>query len=131
MSTPGPAPASDAEPKLTPEAAAVIARARKSFFFTIGLLILGATVSLEWAAISRIGYGIIWFGLYATLMKPLTGFAWRGMLIVYAQSLLATLATVIDPPDTGASGICELPSSKRTRSTGTPRASAATWLITV
>ena len=41
MSTPGPAPASDAEPKLTPEAAAVIARARKSFFFTIGLLILG------------------------------------------------------------------------------------------
>jgi len=61
---------------------------------SIGLLILGATVSLEWAAISRIGYGIVWFMLYATLMKPLTGFAWRGMLTVYAQSLLATLATV-------------------------------------
>ena len=30
----------------------------------------------------------------ATLMKPLTGFAWRGMAKVYAQSLIATLATV-------------------------------------
>ncbi len=31
---------------------------------------------------------------YAGLMKPLTGFAWRPMLVIYAQSLVATLATV-------------------------------------
>ncbi|HVX80851.1 MAG: hypothetical protein ACTHOR_12135 [Devosia sp.] len=39
MSTPAPD-----EPKLTPEAAAIIARARKSFVFTIGLLIVGFIV---------------------------------------------------------------------------------------
>lgn len=61
---------------------------------SIGLLVLGAMVSLEWAAISRLFYGGLWFILYAALMKPLTGFAWRGMLLVYAQSLAATLATV-------------------------------------
>lgn len=61
---------------------------------SIGLLILAAMVSLEWAAISRLFYGVIWFALYAGLMKPLTGFAWRPMLVIYAQSLVATLATV-------------------------------------
>lgn len=61
---------------------------------SIGLLILGARVSLEWAAISRIGYGVLWFLLYAGLIKPIIGFAWRSIAIVYAQSLVATLATV-------------------------------------
>jgi hypothetical protein len=42
-----------------------------------------------------------------------------------------TLATVVEPPDTGASGIVESPSSKRTCSTGRPIASAAIWVITV
>jgi hypothetical protein len=40
MSTPGP----DDTQKMTPEAAAIIARARKSFIFTIGLLIVGFIV---------------------------------------------------------------------------------------
>ncbi|MCT8000784.1 oligosaccharide flippase family protein [Sphingomonas sanguinis] len=61
---------------------------------SIGLLVLGASIGLEWAAASRILYGAIWFILYAGLMRPLTQFRWRGMLIVYAQSLSATLATV-------------------------------------
>ena len=41
MSTPGPNPD---DTKMTPEAAAIIARARKSFVFTIGLLIVGFIV---------------------------------------------------------------------------------------
>lgn len=61
---------------------------------SIGLLILAAMVSLEWAAMSRLFYGVIWFILYAWLMKPLTGFSWRPMLVIYGQSLAATLATV-------------------------------------
>jgi hypothetical protein len=42
MSTPG--PETDVPPKLTPEASAVIARARRSFMFSIGLLIVGFMV---------------------------------------------------------------------------------------
>ncbi|WP_343528800.1 oligosaccharide flippase family protein [Sphingomonas sp.] len=61
---------------------------------SIGLLILGAMQGLEIAAASRILYGIAWFLLYAGLMRGVTGFAWRGMVIVYAQSLVATLATI-------------------------------------
>ncbi|MBB3879304.1 oligosaccharide flippase family protein [Sphingomonas pseudosanguinis] len=61
---------------------------------SIGLLLLGAMVGLEAAAASRIGYGAIWFLLYVGLIRRLTGFAWRGMAIVYLQSLIATLATV-------------------------------------
>ena len=42
-----------------------------------------------------------------------------------------TLSIVIDPAEIGASGRVVSPSSKRTRSTGKPSASAATWAITV
>jgi hypothetical protein len=38
---------------------------------------------------------------------------------------------VIEPPCTGAIGMSLSPSSKRTRSTGRPSASAATWVIDV
>lgn len=61
---------------------------------SIGLLVAGALWSLEWAAASRIGYGILWFGIYAAFMRRLIGFRWRAMLRVYLQSLAATLATV-------------------------------------
>ncbi|MEK9210514.1 oligosaccharide flippase family protein [Sphingomonas sp. 2378] len=84
---------------------------------SIGLLVLGAWISLEWAAASRILYGLAWFLLYAGLMKPLTGFRWRGMLIVYAQSLVGTLATVapllavyrwVAPPEAVGMGLLSL-----------------------
>jgi hypothetical protein len=39
-----------------------------------------------------------------------------------------TLAVVQEPPEPGASGRSLSPSSKVTRSTGSPRASAATWV---
>src|SRR5205814_100376 len=43
----------------------------------------------------------------------------------------ATLATVIDPPETGAGGSAVSPSSNRTLCTGRPSVSAATCVITV
>ena len=49
---------------------------------SIGLLLLGAMAGLETAAASRIAYGAIWFLLYVGLIRRLTGFAWRGMVIV-------------------------------------------------
>ena len=41
------------------------------------------------------------------------------------------LAELCEPPETGAFGMVELPSSARTCSRGTPRVSAATWVIVV
>ncbi|MET4897405.1 oligosaccharide flippase family protein [Sphingomonadaceae bacterium jetA1] len=61
---------------------------------SIGLLLLGAMLSLEGAAMSRIAYGIVWFLLYVGLIRRLTGFAWRAMLGIYAKGMIATLATV-------------------------------------
>jgi O-antigen/teichoic acid export membrane protein len=60
---------------------------------SLGLLLLGAWWSLEGAAASRIGYGLIWFGIYAGLMRGLIGFRWRDMLSLYAKSGLAAVAT--------------------------------------
>jgi O-antigen/teichoic acid export membrane protein len=61
---------------------------------SLALLIVACFWSLEWAAASRVGYGIIWVGIYARFMRRLTGFRWRDMLLVYLQSLAATVATV-------------------------------------
>jgi O-antigen/teichoic acid export membrane protein len=61
---------------------------------SIGLLLLGALWSLEGAALSRIGYGLIWLGIYAAFMRSLVGFRWSAMLGVYAKSALASFATV-------------------------------------
>jgi O-antigen/teichoic acid export membrane protein len=61
---------------------------------SIGLLLLAAVWSLEWAAASRIAYGVTWFAIYAALMRGLIGFRWRDMLAIYAKSAAASLATV-------------------------------------
>jgi O-antigen/teichoic acid export membrane protein len=61
---------------------------------SIGLLVLGALWSLEWAAASRIGWGLIWFGIYASFMRRLIGFEWQAMIVLYLKSLAATAATV-------------------------------------
>ncbi|MDQ1157667.1 O-antigen/teichoic acid export membrane protein [Sphingomonas sp. SORGH_AS 950] len=80
----------------------VLGRIRKLVVFnmldtaaSIGLLLLGAMAGLEAAAASRVGYGIAWFLIYVGLMRRLTGFAWRAMLVIYAQSLVGALATVV------------------------------------
>lgn len=60
---------------------------------SITLLVLGALWSLEWAAASRIGYGIAWIAIYAAFMRRLIGFRWGAMMLVYLQSLALSLAT--------------------------------------
>ncbi len=60
---------------------------------SIALLVLAATWSLEWAAASRLGYGLAWIAIYARFMQGLTGFSWRGMLAVYGKSAVLALAT--------------------------------------
>ncbi len=61
---------------------------------SVVLLVAAATVSLEWAAASRIAYGVLWYAIYAGFMRRLIGFGWTPMIVVYLQSLACTLATV-------------------------------------
>ena len=63
-------------------------------FASISLLVLAATWSLEWAAASRIGYGVAWFAIYAATMRRLVGFRWGAMLGIYMKSAAVTAATV-------------------------------------
>lgn len=58
------------------------------------LLVVAALVSLEWAAASRIAYGLLWYAVYAGFMRGLVGFRWGAMIAVYARSAACTLATV-------------------------------------
>ena len=58
------------------------------------LLLLFAQWGVEWAAIARLGYGLIWVLIYIRFQKSLVGFAWGEMLWVYAKSALTALAAV-------------------------------------
>ena len=60
---------------------------------SIGLLVAAALWSLEWAAASRIGYGILWFAIYAAFLRGLINFRWRVMAAIYAKSLALAAAT--------------------------------------
>lgn len=62
---------------------------------SITMLVLGAHYGLEWAAASRIAYGLLWFGIYARLMHGLARFRWRSMLLIYLQSAAVSLATAL------------------------------------
>jgi O-antigen/teichoic acid export membrane protein len=61
---------------------------------SIGTLIIAAQYGILAAAISRIGYGILWFALYATFMRRLIGFRWSNMLSIYVKSMLVSLLSV-------------------------------------
>ena len=58
------------------------------------LLVAASMVSIEWAAASRIGYGLVWYAVYAGFMRRLIGFGWGAMATIYLQSLACTVATV-------------------------------------
>jgi O-antigen/teichoic acid export membrane protein len=62
--------------------------------FSIAFLVVACLVSIEWAAASRIAYGVAWFAVYAGFMRGLIEFRWRDMIAVYARSMACTLATV-------------------------------------
>jgi O-antigen/teichoic acid export membrane protein len=60
---------------------------------SIGTLIIGASIGLEAAAMSRLAYGLIWIAIYARFMHGLVGFRWSRLFDIYARSALVTLAT--------------------------------------
>ena len=59
---------------------------------SIGTLMLGALWGLEWAAMSRVAYSLIWLGIYAGLMHRLVGFRWSAMALIWAKSLALSIA---------------------------------------
>lgn len=61
---------------------------------SIGFLTLAALWGIEEAAMSRIAYGILWVAIYARFIKQLVGFEWSALLIIYAKSMIATIAAV-------------------------------------
>ena len=60
---------------------------------SMGTLIIGASIGLEAAAISRLAYGLIWVAIYARFMHGLVDFRWARLADIYARSLVVSLAT--------------------------------------
>jgi O-antigen/teichoic acid export membrane protein len=60
---------------------------------SMATLLIGAQIGLEAAAISRLGYGLIWIAIYARFMHDLVGFRWSRLLTIYAKSTLVAVAT--------------------------------------
>jgi O-antigen/teichoic acid export membrane protein len=58
------------------------------------LLVIAARHGLEWIAAAQLLHGLIWFALWAPMLKAMVGFAWRELALVYARSALATLAAI-------------------------------------
>ena len=61
---------------------------------SIILLVVAGLWSLEAAAASRIGYGLVWWAVYALMLRALIQIRWRDLLGVYARSLIVSLAAV-------------------------------------
>jgi len=62
---------------------------------SVGLLLIGAAISLEAAAASRVGYGLVWLVIYAPFLRALVGFSWAAMWRGWAQSALVTGLAVL------------------------------------
>ena len=62
---------------------------------SVSFLVALAGWGLEWAALSRLAYGLVWIGIYARFMHGIVGFRRRDLLIVYAKSMATTVAAVI------------------------------------
>jgi O-antigen/teichoic acid export membrane protein len=60
---------------------------------SMGTLIVGASMGLEAAAMSRIAYGLIWMAVYARFMHELVGFSWGRLAGIYLRSALVAAAT--------------------------------------
>jgi O-antigen/teichoic acid export membrane protein len=61
---------------------------------SIILLVVAGLWSLEAAAASRIAYGLVWWAVYALMLRALIQIRWRDLLGVYARSLIVSLAAV-------------------------------------
>jgi O-antigen/teichoic acid export membrane protein len=58
-------------------------------------LVIAARWSLEWAAISRIAYGLIWYLIYFRFMQNMIKFSWEALLTVYLKSAVVAFAAII------------------------------------
>ena len=61
---------------------------------SVALLVVGCRWGTEGAAASRLAYALVWYGIYARFMRGLIGFRFRDLLVIYAKSGCATVATV-------------------------------------
>jgi O-antigen/teichoic acid export membrane protein len=61
---------------------------------SVVLLLIGASLSVEAAAASRIAYGAVWFGIYISFVCGLIGLPLARLIPVYAKSAGATVAAV-------------------------------------
>jgi O-antigen/teichoic acid export membrane protein len=61
---------------------------------SVGLLVIAGLWSLEAAAASRIAYGMVWWLVYALLLRDVIGLRWRDLFELYARSLAVSLAAV-------------------------------------
>lgn len=62
---------------------------------SVVLLAIGAMISLEAAAASRVAYGIAWLAIHAPFLHSVVGFRWRALLRVWAQSAIVTGVAVL------------------------------------
>ncbi|MFS0851086.1 oligosaccharide flippase family protein [Novosphingobium panipatense] len=62
---------------------------------SVTTLALGAAISVEAAAGSRLVYGAGWFCLYAVWLHRLVGFTWKAVLKVYVTSAVIAVATIV------------------------------------
>ena len=58
----------------------------------VAILTAGCLISLEAAAISRVGYGFAWWMIYAPYISRLVGFPFSRLLAVYVRSGICALA---------------------------------------
>jgi O-antigen/teichoic acid export membrane protein len=61
---------------------------------SILLLVVAGLWSLEAAAASRIVYGVLWWAIYAWMLRSLVGLRWRDLADIYLRSMASALATV-------------------------------------
>ena len=58
-------------------------------------LVIAARWGVEWAALSRIGYGVLWYLIYIRFMQSLIRFDWLPLLSVYLKSAAVSFAAII------------------------------------
>ncbi len=62
---------------------------------SVALLALGCLYGVEWAAISRLVYSLAWYAIYVRFMHGLIGFRFRDLIVIYAKSGAAAVATIM------------------------------------
>ena len=61
---------------------------------SVALLAFACGLGVEWAAASRLVYAAAWYAIYARFMQRLVGFRFAELIVIYAKSGVAGIATV-------------------------------------